>query len=89
MNIIKNYDNLSTYDKYIECENELNKIENKILDFENFIMDDWYNDYENLYEFRSQQCYLNYMFSTPKYINMTNTKNILENELYLLGNKLE
>jgi hypothetical protein len=75
-------------EKYDYCVSKLTNIEQKILDFEKKIFDDW-DFIEMNFNFKDKFDYFDYMTSTPKYYKMIKKKSILEmkiQELYTLMN---
>lgn len=82
--LIKNYDNLSLEYKYIKCTDRLLKIENELLKFDEYVLNEWYF-IQSLDMFKNQKHYFDSMISSPTYKNLMNTKKILELEIVNLN----
>lgn len=78
--LIPNYENMELEEKYDNCIHELSNIEKKMLEFEEYIYDDW-DFIEMNFNFKDKCEYYNHMISTPKYTNMIKIKSILEIEI--------
>jgi len=75
-NIIKNYDDLSIYDKYNDCIDQLTNIEKEMIEYEKTMLEMW-DEIEMNFNFKNKYDYYNFIISTPKYNTMIDIKNIL------------
>jgi len=78
--IIVDFNKLNEKDRFLECTYKLTKIEKRIYNFEEKMLNNWEN-ISSIFYFNDKFDYFNYIISTPKYAKMMNTKNILETYL--------
>ena len=78
--IIKKYNKLSDLDKYHECIKKLTETEQKIFKYEDNMFKSW-DEINNVFDFRDNSEYYDYMTEKPDYIKLVNLKNELEKEI--------